>query len=63
VPKDGYLEIDISAYTNPKLIGYKYYYSEYYSSGDIKVKMENRKLIVYGFNKLGKKFNYVHLML
>jgi len=56
LPKDGYLEVDLSSYSNPKLIGYNYFYSEYYNVGDIKVKMENKKLIIYGFHQLGMKW-------
>lgn len=63
LPKDGFIEVDLTAYSNPKLIGYNYFYSQSHHIGDIKVKMENKKLIIYGFYRLGKRFNTMHLIL
>jgi len=46
--KLGCLRMDLSMYQNPKLIGYKSIYYNSYDKGDIKIKIENKILFIYG---------------
>lgn len=61
--KLGCHRLDMSVYSDPKLIGYKSIYLNTYDKGDIKMKMENKILYIYGHELLSKATHYYLLLL